>query len=43
MALKTELDLAALVTGAFVVRNAVILIGVSLFGLALSMLIFLVR
>jgi hypothetical protein len=34
MALKTELDLAALVAGAFIVRNAFILIGVALLGLA---------
>ena len=33
MALKTDIDLAALVTGAFFVRNAFIVISVALFGL----------
>jgi hypothetical protein len=33
MALKSDIDLAALVTGAFLVRNAFIVIGIALFGL----------
>ena len=33
MAFKTDIDLAALVTGAFFVRNAFIVISVALFGL----------
>jgi hypothetical protein len=33
MALKTDIDLAALVTGAFIVRNAFVVISVALFVL----------
>ncbi len=46
MALKTEIDMAALVTGAFLVRNAFVVIGVALFALgifALTMAVPIVR
>ena len=46
MAFKTDIDLAALVTGAFFVRNALIVIGGALFGLgvfALTMSVLIAR